>query len=275
MRCLGRMFMFLIIVVGGVAAYCWFTPVDEYWRARALMKVRQENPAIVFYEKGIQKFPNSKYTPQARYELGMAYFQEKQYEKAAVQLRSALEANPANSMAPEAQYTLGVCLVGLGKTDKAIVEFGKVRKNYAAVGEVVAKAELQLARLYLDRRNYGAATQRAQYVIQEYGHSDLAPEAQLLLGDIALKQGRRRTAIAAYEKVCEKYPKSREAVEAQFKIAKIYRDEKNYGEAAKAYRDLLRISGNIGMQLLEDKRIRGLVEEAKRFGESLIDQHNQ
>ncbi len=275
MRCLGRLFMFLIIVVGGVAAYCWFTPVDEYWRARALMKVRQENPAIVFYEKGIRKFPNSHYTPQARYELGMAYFQQKQYEKSAVQLRRALEANPANSMAPEAQYTLGVCLVGLGKTDKAIAEFSKVRKNYAAVGDVVAKAELQLARLYLERHNYTAATRHAQSVIQKYGHSDLAPEAQLLLGDIALEQRRSKTAIAAYEKVCEKYPKSREAVEAQLKIAKIYRDEKNYRDAAKAYKDLLRISGNIGKQLLEDERIRGLIGEAKRFGESLIDQHNQ
>lgn len=270
MRCLGRLILMVLLAAAAGWAYCYFTPFDEYWKARGLMKVKQTDRAIALYEEGIKRFPSSGMTPQARYELGMAFYERREYEKAAIHLRRALEVNPINPRGPEAQYTLGLCLLAVNKPGKAVVELGKVRQNYAAARDVVVKAELQLAQIYFDEGNYSAATRRARFVLENYGTTELAPAAQLLLGDIARDRGQSKKALAAYGKVIQKYPKSKEAIKAQYEIAKIYKEEKNYEEVAKAAKDLLRLTGNLGRKYLEDERVKGFLDDMKRAGESLL-----
>ncbi|PJB67222.1 MAG: hypothetical protein CO095_12380 [Armatimonadetes bacterium CG_4_9_14_3_um_filter_58_7] len=272
MRCLGRLFLAPLLVVAGIAVYCYYTPVDEYWRARGLMKVKQTDAAIEYYRKGIKRFPASKYTPQARYELGLAYFAEKEYASAAVQLRKAIDEDPGNSKAAEAQYTVGVCCLKAGKTRKAISELNKVRQNYGAVHGLAAKSELQLAQLYFDEGHFAAAAKKASWILTNEGSNEHAAAARLLLGDIALKAKKTGNAIKHYEQVTADYPSSTEALEAQLKLAKIYRDQKKYKEAWAAYKELLHVSGQMGRQLFQDERLRTIVDEGKRLGESLLKQ---
>jgi len=270
MGCVGRLFMLLLLIVIGLFAYCYFTPADEYARARALMKLRQTDAAIEAYEQGIRRFPKSKFTPQARYELGMAYFAKSDYARAAAQLRRALAEDPGNPQAAKAQYTIAVCCLKLGKKQKAMLELAKLRQRYGHIHGLVARAELQLAQLYFDEGDYTNAAKRASWILNNEGDSEFAPAARLLLGDIAWKAKRTENAIKHYQRVSADYPSTREALEAHLKLAKIYQERKEFDKAWQECKDLLRVSGKMGSKMLHDERLKKIVEEAKHLGESLL-----
>ena len=60
----------------------------------------------------------------------------------------------------------------------------------------------------INGKHYDLATQEFQDYIKYYGDTDLASNAQFYLGEIAFVQGQYQSALDAYNKVIENYPKS-------------------------------------------------------------------
>lgn len=72
----------------------------------------------------------------------------------------------------------------------------------------LVRYELYVARFYLARDNFEAASARARYALTNYENSGLEPEALILLGETYLKMKKRKEAREVFERVLSSYPES-------------------------------------------------------------------
>jgi tol-pal system protein YbgF len=80
----------------------------------------------------------------------------------------------------------------------------------AAAGPPPASADVLYSNALRDinGKHYDLATQEFQDYLKYYGDTDLASNAQFYLGEVAFMQSQFQTALDAYNKVIENYPKS-------------------------------------------------------------------
>ena len=69
----------------------------------------------------------------------------------------------------------------------------------------------------INGKHYDLATQEFQDYLKYYGDTDLASNAQFYLGEIAFMQNQFQTALDAYNKVIENYPKSFKTASARMR----------------------------------------------------------
>ena len=69
----------------------------------------------------------------------------------------------------------------------------------------------------INGKHYDLATQEFQDYLRYYGDTDLASNAQFYLGEVAYSQNQFQTALDAYNKVIENYPKSFKTASARMK----------------------------------------------------------
>ncbi len=72
----------------------------------------------------------------------------------------------------------------------------------------LARHELYVARFYLARDNFEAASARARHALSSYENSGLEPEALVLLGETYLKMKKQKEARETFERVLAMYPAS-------------------------------------------------------------------
>ena len=222
--------------------YCRCTPGDEFWRARALMKVGQHAQAAKWFEPGIRRHTDSPMCSDARYELGECYFAQGDHAKAIATFQQAVAKDPEDARAPEAQMDVGRSLMATERDDEALAAFLKIRELYPTHGELIAEAEYLAAQLYLDRGDLPGAAKHARRVVADYPTSSWAPRCQLMVGDILSQKAAWDRALEAYEKVVADYPDTQEAVTAQYRIAKIHFAQKDYKESLAASKKVLTVA---------------------------------
>lgn len=69
----------------------------------------------------------------------------------------------------------------------------------------------------INGKHYDLATQEFQDYLKYYGETDLASNAQFYLGEVAYNQSQFQTALEAYNKVIENYPKSFKTASARMR----------------------------------------------------------
>jgi outer membrane protein assembly factor BamD len=72
----------------------------------------------------------------------------------------------------------------------------------------LVRHELYVARYYLDKGNFEAATKRIQYALRQYDGSGLEPEAMVLLGETYLKMKKVREGTEVFKQMIAVYPGS-------------------------------------------------------------------
>lgn len=233
-RCLGRLVFLVAIVVLAGYAYCRFTPADEFFRARALMELRQYAQAAQWFETGIRRHPDSSMCLEARYDLGQCYYRMGKPVEAARVLQEAIEKDRGNPRAPEAQMLVGKCLAGSGRKDEALKVFSTLRERYPENTRLAAEAEYLIAGMYLEKGDLPAAKRHALLVVDKYPHDRFAPRCQLMVGDILMKKKAYDRAAKSYEETAKRYPGTKEAAEAEFRLARIHYEQRAYKKSLKA-----------------------------------------
>jgi len=84
-------------------------------------------------------------------------------------------------------------------------------------------------------KHYDLATQEFQDYLKFYGDTDLAPNAQFYLGEVAYSQGQYQVALDYYNKVIDNYPKNNKLAAAHMKKAYCLSET---GQKAAAIREL-------------------------------------
>jgi tol-pal system protein YbgF len=100
--------------------------------------------------------------------------------------------------------------------------------------------------LYMTGRNqasrgsYSAAREAFSEMLRQFPNSDLAPDAQLSLGDALQAEGRTTEADTAYQAVLTRYPTSTAAPTAQYKLALSLMQQGKRAEARAAMQRVVR-----------------------------------
>src|SRR6185295_14744170 len=80
---------------------------------------------------------------------------------------------------------------------------------------LLARHELYVARYYLNTGLFDAAGVRCEYALKTFKSSGLEPEALVLLGEIYMKQKRRKDAREVLNRILTEYPESAFVVPAK------------------------------------------------------------
>jgi outer membrane protein assembly factor BamD len=193
-------------------AYSRYARLAELRLADANFQQEKFPEAITGYKEFVHDHPNDPEVPYARYRIAKAEYDSvsqsimlpplEERDLASVNdalntLRSYLADYPGSEHAVELRYMLDVVL-GL-----------------------LARHELYVARYYLGEGRFDAAVFRCEYALKNLKNSGLEPEAMVLLGEIYLKQKRKKDAREVLTKLLELYPESAFSVPARNFLAQL------------------------------------------------------
>jgi outer membrane protein assembly factor BamD len=193
-------------------AYSRYARLAELRLADANFQQDKFAEAISGYKEFVHDHPNDPEVPYARYRIAKGEFDSvsqsvmlpplEERDLASVNdalatLRNYLADYPSSEHTAELKYMLDVVL-GL-----------------------LARHELYVARYYLNSGRFEAAVMRCEYALKTFKSSGLEPEGLVLLGEIYLKQKRKKDAREVLERLLKDYPESAFAVPAKNFLALI------------------------------------------------------
>lgn len=187
----------------------------------------------------------------AGYAQGQALAEAGNHSRAAREFRSVVRNYPATQAAARAQFALAEQLQLEGRIDRAFDEYQNVIVNYRGSDQFAsalqrqfelaeaAKAGLKVQRLGVMRMRVGNSDLVEMYeqIIENAPFSRYAPAAQFSIGEVFQDQGRREEAVGAFTRLIERYPRSEQAEEAQFRISAISYAAADRSQDASAIQD--------------------------------------
>ena len=196
-------------------------PAQELYQLGDAEMVKKNYPtARSYYQKIVERHPQSNYAPRARFLIGEAYFREGTFDKAIKEFEGFMSFYPRHEIADLVQFRLAMSYYDQmkpveqdqGLTIKAIDQFKKLVREYPdsryasdALAKIdicrgrLAQKELWVAAYYLENENNPlAARQRLEGVLKDYPRSLIVPEALFRLADINAREGRTEEAAGLY-----------------------------------------------------------------------------
>lgn len=193
-------------------AYSRYARLAELRLADANFQQEKFAEAISSYKEFVHDHPNDPEVPYARYRIAKGEYDSvsqsvmlpplEERDLASVNdalttLRSFLSDYPSSEHNEELHYMLDVVL-GL-----------------------LARHELYVARYYLNTGRFDAAVMRCEYALKTFKSSGMEPEGLVLLGEIYMKQKRRKDAREVLERVLSQFPESAFSVPAKNFLAEL------------------------------------------------------
>ena len=221
--------------------------IDAVYYLLAYVLDQQGDPdaAREIFAEVIQKFPQSRFVPEAWMRIGEHYFDTTD-EDATASLNKAAEAyahvleHPTSPHYDKALYKLGWTWYRLDKYDDAVASFIKLVDYYQQSskegGELRAEALQYTAVSFADESWGGLDKTRAYFA--KIGGRPWEPELYRKLGDIWFDQTRHAQAIEAYRVVLAARPDSPDAPQIQQRIIQSYERDRDFDKAWRE-RDLL------------------------------------
>jgi soluble lytic murein transglycosylase len=151
-------------------------------------------------------------------------YQVKNYAEAAKAYSEALLAFPALSTA-QFNFRRGAALAQAKKPDEAAAAFALVPQT---AGEQKAESYYLLARSYGTAKNWMAAKQAAMELARNFPGSSWAPKALAALGSLARDANNKPDESYFFNTALNLYPNSLEVAQAQFELAWLQHDAKNF-----------------------------------------------
>jgi len=193
-------------------AYSRYARLAELRMADANFQQEKFAEAISGYKEFVHDHPNDPEVSYARYRVAKGEYESvsqsvmlpplEERDLASVNdalttLKSYIADYPGSEHSEEMHYMLDVVL-GL-----------------------LARHELYVARYYLNTGRFEAATVRCEYALKTFQSSGLEPEGLVLLGEIYMKQKRRKDARDVFTRLLSEYPESAFVVPAKKFLAQL------------------------------------------------------
>lgn len=187
----------LALFIGGCAGY----KLEEEKTATELMadgqksfEDRDYSTAINAYRRVTEWYPYSEHVSVAQLQIAEAYFKLKRYTLAAASYEEFANLHPRNPSTPYALYQVGRCYFDQMETidrdqenareaESAFKRFlnrypdseyaGPARAHIKDCRRNIASNELLVAKYYYKRKNYKAALNRFQSIVDEYADTEI------------------------------------------------------------------------------------------------------
>lgn len=166
-----------------------------YLLATSYYRVNEYNNAEKSYLEVLQKFPEAKYSRDAKYGLAWTYFQQKKYDEAFNSF-DELSSEP-DSLGIKSLYWKGECKRYLGKNNEANAIYKEFLEKYPN-DPLVQEVQYQLGVVYFNTNNSDLAT---RYLISANASNDdvIKGKSFAMLGEIELNKGNFQAAKNYFE----------------------------------------------------------------------------
>lgn len=152
-------------------------------------------------------------------EAAQAAFEARDYGQALRSARRVVKVWPLSDFAPEAQYLVGRCYQQKGNDEKAFKEYQKVLEKYpkTASYQQILQRQTEIADRYLAGKRFrlwgyiplfrsmDKTANMYEQIVKSGPYSEVAPQAQLKVGEARVKQRDYEAAARAYELAADRY----------------------------------------------------------------------
>jgi len=193
-------------------AYSRYARLAELRLADANFQQEKFAEAISGYKEFVHDHPNDPEVPYARYRIAKG-----EYDSVSQSIMlPPLEERDLASV-NDALNTLRSYLADYPKSEHT----EELRYMLDVVLGLLARHELYVARYYLAEGRFDAAVARCEYALKTLKSSGLEPEGMVLLGEIYLKQKRKKDAREVLNKLLQLYPDSAFSIPARNFLAQL------------------------------------------------------
>src|SRR5205814_6979780 len=179
-----------------------------------------------YYQKIVERHPQSNYAPRARFLVGETYYREGTFDKAIPEFEGFMAFFPRHEIADLVQFRLAMSYYDQLKpveqdqalTVKATDQLKKLVREYPesryasdALAKIeicrgrLAQKELWVASYYINQGNPAAARQRLENVVKNYPRTLVIPEALYRLGEVYAGDGRAQEAQESFRRVATEF----------------------------------------------------------------------
>jgi len=272
------------------------TPAEQMKWAMGFFEKGEYKRAISEFEKLIDNYPNSKYSPSAQYYIGRSYEELGEYYQAFLTYQKTIDKYPYNERVEEIierQYDIGSMFLDgrkakimgmkiLPATDKAAEILSKVVEN-APFGRFADVAQYKIGEAYKKQEFYEEALLAYQKLIDDYADSPLVDDAKYQIAlctyyvsrDPYYDQEYTDRAIEEYEQLiamtsdAELNREARDALnelrekkaQSALETAKFYEKRKHYKSAIIYYEDVIKNYGDTMAAAEAQQRMKELEEK--------------
>ncbi len=192
---------FALVACGGVTREPEFVeqPVEDlYNTAIDLTANRNFNAAALAFEEVERQHPYSQWATRSMFMAAYAYYEARRYDEAILAARRFVDFHPGNENVPYALYLIGMSyyeqISDVGRDQQMTADAQRAftdlvqrypdtsyardaRLKLDLVRDHLAGKEMEVGRFYLNRRQYVAAINRFNRVIDEFQTTTHVPEA--------------------------------------------------------------------------------------------------
>ncbi len=206
-----------------------------YQKGFVLGLQRDYKGKINMMDRVIKEFPSSQYVDDALFERGRSYVLLEKYTDAASSFKVLMDQYPQSSLAPKAGVQLGLLYYNDNQLEHSIEAYKRVISQYP--GSEEAKVAVQdLKSVYLDKNDISSY---ASYVNSLGGsmHIEVSEQDSLtyLAAERLFTRGDFEGAKNSLTNYLKSYPAGAFSSNANYYLAKIAFDKKNYSEAKRLF----------------------------------------
>lgn len=210
--------------------------------------------AVEYYNRVLTEYPQSPNAKDALYARGWSLYRLKKYQAAYGDFTRFTKTHSNHHAVVEASYRAAESLFNLGDWGKAKTAYQNFVDAYgkdALHRQIVTSARFRLGECYFQQQLMDEAKETFQLLLQEYGTSPIAAEAQYWIAEILLEGEKFPEAIYEYGKIVNLHPKSDVVDDAQYGIAMAYFRQ---GENVKARSQFKVVAENLRSELSDAAR---------------------
>ncbi len=175
--------------------------------AQSLFKIGESSEAIEVLEKIQAKFPASEYADDSQYLIGWINFQRNDYNGAIADYNKLFAIYPESNLKPVALYSTGDSYFNLGEYEKAISSYKTLITQFPNT-QYVYDAVNGIQYCYVVQDQQDNAIKYLEEFIFNHSKLDFLDKIYYKIGEIYYSSGSYQSAISAYNKLAEKFPKS-------------------------------------------------------------------
>jgi TolA-binding protein len=242
-----------------------------YQAGEALNYAGRREEALRSLQRLLDRYPDSRWRPQARYRIGDIRFQQQNYEQARSAYRQFLDTYSDHRLAPQVQYGIGDSFYNAGSMEEAVSAYRAVLEEYpesssateaalslffalGAAGQsdrasdLISSIEEATPNVNLGDRLRFARAKAAyqsgqakealrlfQNFVRTSSTDSLLPESYYYLGLLYADQNDTTPAKNYLQQLVDRYPDSEVQPEGALRLGDIYMEEESYEQAADAY----------------------------------------
>ncbi|MBS1652845.1 MAG: tetratricopeptide repeat protein [Bacteroidetes bacterium] len=201
-----------------------------------LNNLKDDDNAILYYNKLLTNFPNSTYVSKCYAQLGNIYYTKKQDSKAFEYFDKYVTLNPGTEESNDVMESIKKIFQAKGDVDG-------IENYFASKGQPLSESVIEKTAysaafdLYYNQKNYAAGAQKWEIYLKKFPNGKSSTEAWACIGDYAYSQNQFDKALEAFKNVIAK-PRNLFTENALSKSAYIYYKNKKYTDALPLYQQL-------------------------------------